>query len=198
MLKIKLKKHTTTTRIICASHIVSEWKAFSALILPKIASRVLHQSSKKIVSVWPARAADRSHREKGKKKKNGYTACPHTPLSLSTEMLTSVSPWWVATCTVIHLLNFQRETLVFSHCLGDIPFKLFCYLLSIPSLKTSQLEMATESLTRARLQMHGAITRHSAIRYTLVCTHMPAFISHSGWKLQGARAAFLLCCLHNT
>lgn len=94
-------------------------------------------------------------------KRNGYT-CPHTPLSLSTKTSTPISQWQVATCAVIHLLNFQREMLLFSQCLGEIPCKLFYYLLSIPSLKTSQLAMATEfnQSKAADAQSHSTLPCH--------------------------------------
>lgn len=48
--------------------------------------------------------------------------------------------------------------------------------------------MATESLTRAQVCGYTQ-PFHAALPSTLVCTHMPAFISHLGWKLQGAVAA---------
>lgn len=175
---------------------MSEWTRNTVLILPKSASRILCQFSKEIVSAWPARAPDRSPSKHSKDMltptatlpSQHQNADPHAP----------ISQWQVATCTIIHWLNFQREMLFFSQCLGEIPCKLFCYLLSIPSLKTSQLVMAIESLTRAQgcrcAEPFHATLPSATPSSAPTCQHL----SHT-WagSSRVQRLLFLTCCLHS-
>lgn len=60
--------------------------------------------------------------------------------------------------------------------------------------------MATGSLTRARLWMHRAIPHHPATPCALICTHMPALISHwagSSW-VQRLPFYLVVCTAHST
>lgn len=169
-----------------------EWKDYTVVIQSKIASRLLHQFSKRTVSAQSARAPDRSHSKQGTETVPSLPSCS----SLCTKVSVLFFQGQVATCTVIHLLNFRRETF-FSQCLVETLLNYFVIFSSLPPFKPPTLVMATQSWTRARLRMHRAIPHHHATPWALICTHMPVLIS-LGWKLPGAKAAFLPCCLHST
>jgi len=171
---------------------MSEQRSSTALILPKITTRVFHQFSKRAMSALPARAADRSPSKQGKE-----TITQPVPCSPFTQHQ-NAGPCLPVTGSNLHchpLAKFSKRNVVLFPVRYSISY--FVIFSPFPPSKPPSLRRP-QSSTRARLQMHGAIPCCPAIRYALVCTHTPALTSHSGWKLLGARAVFLPCCLHST
>lgn len=167
-----------------------EWKDYTVVIQSKIASRLLHQFSKRTVSAQSARAPDRSH------SKQGTETVPS--LSSRSSLCTKVSvlffQWQAATWTVIHLLNFKRE-MFFSQCLVEILNNYF--VIFTPSLQTSHPCDGNTELNQSKAADAQSCSTPPFHTWALICTHMPALIS-LGWKFLGAKAAFPPCCLHST